>query len=53
MISVIKVCLGVALFGLQDVNDCAYAILFLSSVGNGNNSALILFEFILGSISWV
>ena len=53
MISVIKVCLGVALFGLQDVNVLRLCHFVLSLVGNCNNTAVILFEFILGSISCV
>jgi hypothetical protein len=53
MISVIKVCLGVALFGLQDVNVlrlCHFVQVQLEIV---IILLLILFEFILGSISWV
>jgi hypothetical protein len=51
MISVIKMCLGVALFGLQDVNVSRLCYFVKDHVGNCNNFALILFEFILGSIS--
>jgi hypothetical protein len=38
---------------LADVDVFALMLFCLSSILNFNNSALILFEFILGSISWV